>query len=99
MGVRDAAKKLKLSRFNIYEVLYGRRDTEGGYKWSYADEQNKQLSRQKMRVMQLTLNEEPVAVYEGILEASTATGISTATISNVATGKRESVFGYKWKYL
>ena len=50
-------------------------------------------------VIQLTMNEDVIAEYEGLRIASAQFGKNAKSrISDVCLGKRKSAYGYKWKY-
>lgn len=51
----------------------------------------------KIKVRQLTIDGEEVAIYESFSEAERQTGINHRNISMVCSGKRKTAGGFKWE--
>jgi len=58
-----------------------------------------EINKAQMKpVVQLTLDDRPVARFEGISQAARALGISPGHICCCLKGRRKTCAGYKWKY-
>jgi hypothetical protein len=53
----------------------------------------------KKAIMQLSLDNTPIQIFESAADASRKTNIQHSDISKCAIGKNHTAGGYKWKYL
>lgn len=63
-----------------------------------ADEMAPAWNARRKRVAQLNMNGEVLAIYESTIAAGKAVGGNESNIVGCAKGKRNTAFGYKWKY-
>ena len=68
--------------------------------WSYSQDStfNDLVDSRKKRVFQYTCNEELIAEFVSVAEASRVTGLSKTCISRCCRGEREQSGGFIWKY-
>jgi hypothetical protein len=59
----------------------------------------KLLPRNRKPIVQLSLDNKEIRVYDSISIAARITGVTNTTISTCAKGKYRTAGGYKWKYL
>lgn len=71
-----------------------------GYFWSYSQNRtfNDLVDSRKKRVFQYTYNEELIAEFVSVAEASRITGLSKTCISRCCRGERKKSGGFNWKY-
>lgn len=99
-SVNEAAITLGLPHQNISRCLCGKSHTCGGFYWSYADSNivEPQIST-KTEVAQIDIASGfVVRTYDGLQDASLATGISKGNISAVCHGRRRSAGGFGWSF-
>lgn len=106
-SVADARQHYK----NVSKVLNKGRSNDQGARFMYKDEydnylidndsytfrENKEISK---KVVQLTVDEEIITVWNSIKEASDSVGLkSSSSISGVCKGNKKTAKKYKWMYL
>lgn len=64
-----------------------------------ADSVKKTALGKMKKVVQMTINNEEIAVFNSIKEASEKTGTLSSCICSVCNGKRKTSNGYKWRYI
>lgn len=111
-GIGVAARALNMRRENISDVLYGRRNTNLGYTFSFDEERlspeeitkrfavRKNGVHRKIRKV-ATIDEAGniIKSYKSITEASKDTGISVQSICRVCLGQSLQAHGLLFKYL
>ena len=104
---RTASRITGISKNTICEVCREKRNvvTAGGFIWSFTKKKSdiaRKVERAKKAcrksITQRTIDGIFVKSYNSITEASTATGISFASISHCLCGITEKAGGYKWEY-
>ena len=87
----------------LYPAVNGRWDTDAE-NLSVADNirygtaiERRRISQRKP-VEQLTMDGKHVAYYDGIIDASIATGAPRELIGKVCHGRKKSAGGYRWKF-
>lgn len=74
----------------------------GNYQWRYIDDKEEVIPlsiRTNFIVLQIDKNNnEIIAEFPSIKEASLKTGIASSTICNVCKGKGKTAGGFKWQY-
>lgn len=55
-------------------------------------------STNKVKVLQLTKGGQFMKIWDSITDASKFLGVTRSSITNVCTGRKKSVAGYKWRY-
>lgn len=102
-SMKTISEELNISQGNISEVCNYKRCSAGGYVFmlykEYIDkgfimkESNEDRSK---KVYQLDLNNNFIASFKSMTEASTITGINLTSISQCCNNKRNHAGGYKW---
>lgn len=104
-----AARILGIAESRINSVLKGRQVSGGGFVWRYgsaewvnmkAVREQRRLHRKKLigqKVTQYSREGKRIANYLTITDAAQATGLSTADICAVFSGRQRSAGGYVWK--
>lgn len=99
-----AAKDVGVSKGAISACCLGKNKTSAGMQWSYyiPDETyekkeiiNKDSGKPKKRVLCIETN----TIYNSLIEADKATGVSFKNISAVCRGKRARAGGFTWKFI
>lgn len=97
----QASKEVpKANHSYIIQVCKGKRNSAGGFLWSY--EGNiplKFIKKYYQRVQQFTLKGELIATYDSLTQAQKLTGIKVHNISQCCRGKSKTAGGFIWKYL
>lgn len=99
-----ASSILNIDERSIRKCIYGEFFTAGGFKWiDLVDYQNGLLppdlprgQRYQHGVRQYNRNGKLVGVYQNMIEAECATGVSSRLIGRVCLGKAKSAGGYLW---
>ena len=104
--VTDAADECDGNTTNISKACKKKIKTAYGYIWRYLGEELTQeeiieanTHNKKRKVAQFTMDDEYVATYESLAEASRKTGAKDTSISMCCIGKYKHAKGYKWKYV
>lgn len=106
-GIIDAHNELNICNSSIVMCCKGKINYAGGFKWAYKKdyEQNKYNHEKiiflnvKKKVVQLTLTNELINIYESIAEAGRKTNISSKNISACCCrNKHKTAGGFKWMY-
>lgn len=107
-SVLEASKKNNLQEYNIRRACTGFRSSAGGYQWRKMDRQSQKdkippvqknvSSGSARKVIQLSMEDKIIKVYNSIAEAVRLTGINSKSIRDAANGKQKHAGGYKWKY-
>lgn len=107
-SISDAARALKLNPANIAKCcsnIDGYWKTAGGYIWrffgceltkEYVDKCNK--CKRSRRIVQYSLSNELIYVYEDMTEVELKTGINHSNVSACCNGRRKVAGGFIWKY-
>ena len=106
----DASRKFSISKNdipNIGRAANGKRLTCCNLYWRYVDSVNNyqlkieivQKKNNFKKVSEVSLSGEVIKTYKSLKDAAKDTGILSSSISSVASGHRNSVFGRYFKYL
>lgn len=103
VSAMEAEKDTGISRSQISEVCRHKLKTAGGYIWRYPNDHSDfvdlEHNKHCIKVYQYSKEGELLNTYLSIKEASEATGITPATISNNANGKIQSISqAYVWDF-
>lgn len=92
---------IKKAQANIIACCQGRKKRAYGYIWRYEEDDNeiKPLRPYRAAVCQFDKNNNYIATYDTIKEASKSTGIHENGIGNVLHGRTKTAGGYIWKFL
>lgn len=60
---------------------------------------NKNGNKNKKKILQLDMNDNPIKQFNSITEASKETQISITSISEIAKGRRKPMKDFKWKFI
>ncbi len=101
-SVTQAAAECGLSLGNISSVLNGKRRHAGGKRWVYAKDYDPSIpvlplpskNYRRLRVLCIEDNK----VFDSLVEAGIAYGISSSHITSVCRGRRKSAGGKTWRY-
>jgi hypothetical protein len=101
-SVTQAAAECGLSLGNISSVLNGKRRSAGGKRWVYAKDYDPSIpvlplpseNYRRLRVLCIEDNK----VFDSLVEAGIAYGISGSHITSVCRGRRKSAGGKTWRY-
>lgn len=99
--IKDAAKATGLSKDNICHVVNGDRLTAGGFRWERvmpdgSEKTYKIIHPSRIPIKQYTLDNELVAEFKSINEASRTTGIPAYIIRDISLLYPHIAKGYKW---
>ena len=99
-SLQSAANAVNVYKTSIGNVCIGQNKTCKGYYWSYSSHTSPIILKdeRKKMVMQLDLEDNFIAQYNSVSEASRQTGVSKTCISRCCRGERESSGGFIWKY-
>ncbi len=100
-SLKSAASALDASRTSISNTCLGQNRTCMGYYWSYTLTEPFVIEGdlRKKKVIQYDLEDNRIAIFESVAEASSKTGISKTCISRCCRGEREQSGGFLWKYI
>jgi len=99
-------RELRKAGYSTTQIMAIRRCCKGerysveGYRWRYADQPLPTASTTMKSVAQLTKQNQLVATYVSVAQASTATGVNQGDIASVARGntRMKSAGGFIWQY-
>jgi hypothetical protein len=98
-SMKDASEKNNIDSRLISNVCKGRRNTAGGYVWSYVGTEPTFNKSKSKKVDQINIQTgEIIHTYESAKLASQAVNCSTGSMSNALTGRIKNLKGYSWKY-
>lgn len=97
-GVREAGRQTGINPSSIGECCRHILGQAGNYIFCYEGDTPVQPKLHKRKVIQYTLNDEPIQEFNSIKEASVATNTNRTAISMVCKGKRLTTNGFKWRY-
>jgi len=96
---KAAADDLGVGLVGVYDVLYGRQITSGGYTFQWKDGANTEPTNHVKRpVVMMSLDGEELAVYGTSTIAGIAMGVSASNIRKCCKGVLKTSAGYCWKY-
>jgi len=96
----SAANAVNAAKQNISSACLGINKTCKGYIWSYTSTFPINFKdNRKKKVSQLDLDDNFIAEYASIAEASKATEINKSSIAKVCRQERKQAGSYKWKYI
>ena len=97
-----AAKSTSVRISLISAVCRGLQPSAAGFIWKFADgikiRERRYKAPDNRKVIQLTPDDEIVAVYDTISDAAVATGAKVSGISQVIHGRHILHHGYKWMF-
>lgn len=100
-SISEAEKENNISHANIVACLKGRRNTAGGYRWSYDKKDNlgELVKKQGFhkQLYQYSLKGELINKYMSVAEASRQTGYQKEYLA-IKAKKKEKAYGYIWSY-
>lgn len=93
-SIKHAARLNKIDFASINKAACGKRETAGGFIWSFA--MNVKIPI-KTKVYQYTLNDLLINTYDTVKQARLALHLTSDTaIHNCFTGKQKQAYGFKW---
>jgi predicted Zn-ribbon and HTH transcriptional regulator len=98
----EIAKKVNLDKGTVYRYLMkGKKINWCNYnpKEVKINKATKMGERNKRKIIQLTLNNNYIKEWIGMIDVEKNLGISSKNISKVCSGKGKTAGGYKWMYL
>lgn len=103
-SAKEAEQATSALRSKICECCRGRRNTAGGFKWSYEDECfQKDVFNPKpspiKAVAQYDLDNNLINIYPSFSHAHRETKVSASMISECCNGKRKTARNYIWKFV
>ena len=99
-SLESAANAVSAYKTCVGNACTGQNKTCKGYYWSYSSTSPFNLKdERKKKVIQLDFENNFIAEFQSVSEASRKTGISKTCISRCCRGERKSTGGYKWKYI
>lgn len=95
------------SILNISKCCKGEINHAGGFIWVYKENYKQDgynyngivKFQAKRKIVQLTLNNDLIKVYESIIDAQKKTNILSSNICNCCRNNRKTAGGFKWMYL
>ena len=98
--LEQAASSVDASKTCVGNACRGQNKTCNGYIWSYSSTFPIGLKdKRKKSVIQLDLDDNFMAEYKSVAEASRITGLSKTCISRCCRGERKKSGGYRWRYV
>lgn len=102
-SIAYASKKVGVDPSVISKCCNKVKNSAGGYFWSYKSDAHfepQNLKRwNKYRIVQLSLNNEKIAIYDSLSAAGCSVNKKqTKYIKECCDGIRADMYGYKWKY-
>lgn len=96
----DAGNAINATKQDISRACLSVNKICGDFYWSYEFKEpfTSNLDSRKKIVLQFTKDEELIAEYNSVAEASRKTNINKSCIAKVCRQEREYSGGYKWKY-
>lgn len=103
-SISEAAREISGFHNGICKVLNGKLNIAYGYRWSNKKQDrlpplNTNYTGSSKPVMQLDLQNNIINIFSSTKEAARFLNKSQGNISMVANGKRNSAYGYKWKFI
>jgi len=102
-SAQHAERLTGISQTAISACIRGKYVTAGGFRWLYADDRFTQRNRNsgntKRPVAQYNKDNTLMQQYDSIRDAETATGISTASISQCCVGRSKTAGGFIWRFI
>lgn len=109
--INDAVKATGANSANISMVLWGRRNSAGGFFWmegygplnidlsghEYGDALR--AKRKQRPIMKYSTDGIPLQKFDSIKDAAKAVGVKSTSISGALSGKQISSAGFIWKYI
>lgn len=96
-SIAEAVKSTGATK--IREVANGNRKSSGGYIWKWVEEFIPEDRGKAKKVAQLDDEENIIAIFNSVSEASRLTGANRKGISAVCLGQQKKCYNYKWKFL
>ncbi len=98
-SLKEASEITGVSYAHISSVANGKRNSAGGFFWSYSDKIDCNIKKPRLNgsVHQFDLTGKYLKTYSSIKEASKLSGVSSGHISSVISGKEVQASGYQWK--
>lgn len=111
-GGFNGVQRSEYTKKKISQSLLGEKNPRFGKKFAYkarggrnsnydrekrSSSHKGQIPVNKIKVLQLNLENKVLNLYESFVEASVKTGVSISNISRVANGKRKTAGGFIWK--
>lgn len=100
-SINEAERKNNIFHSNIIACLKGKRNTAGGYRWSYDKKEKLDKLIKKAgfhrELYQYSLDGELINKYISVAEASRQTGYGKEYLASKAK-KKEKAYGYIWSY-
>jgi group I intron endonuclease len=109
-GFRDAERETGIDHSLISKACKGKRILVNNYLWFYENdyfEENiirrinklhKKANKEPKKVVQLSINNEFINLFESIYQAWKSTGVAVQSICSCCKYKNKSAGGYIWKY-
>lgn len=107
-SITDASNYLNISKDNIISCCSGRYKQSGGFIWKYKENYNdgdivkpyvdERYNKRKISIIQLTLDGDFIAEWDGITDAAKELGVNNSNISACCKGRMKSAYGYMWVY-
>lgn len=102
-SIKEAEKfvNVKYAQANIVSCCQGKKKRAYGYIWKYEDDNTKitPLKPYRTSICQFSKDDEYIATFSTIKEASDHLGVKENGIGNVLHGRAKTAGGYKWKFL
>lgn len=101
-SLKEASEQTGITHSSICSVCKENAYTAGGFRWSYADKELRPIKKgkyQAKKVAQYDLNNNLIAIYNSLTEASEKTKISKGNMGSVCRGERKTAGNYIWKYI
>lgn len=106
--VSIAAKYCSISEHSITKCIYGQRKTGGGFLWKRVERSSarsnieilviNKLDNTAKVILQYDNQENFIAEYPSLRNATLNTGVNSRSISDVLKGVQKTAGGFKWKY-
>lgn len=103
LSIKDAAENIRVNPSCISKCCNGHKNSAGGYFWSFDDNANfipqVLTTWHQYSILQFNLDGHLVAKYKSLSEAIRSMGKKQSKqIKECCEGKRETMYGYMWKY-
>ena len=97
----EAKESIKSTKQRISQACLSVNNLLAGYYWSYEIKEPfiPSNDKRKKKVIQLDLDDNLIAEFNSVAEASISTGNGKSGIAKVCRGEQEHCGGYKWRYL
>ena len=106
-SIQQAARLNNLSASHITACCKGKRNSIGGYFWSYVDKIDSlvicestayKYHNNSLIVYQYNLNNELINTFKSCREAARAVGCASSSIARCCKGELKTTYGFKWSY-